>query len=263
MLLTTPAFYLELEGSRGAPQPLLARAAYTLAALMLAATTAASCVAARRRQRDAPAWHALRGHGIEALLGLGLALAAALPPSRDSTFALALRLAVALATLMRLVWRLRHRVERGGTMYLILTAGAVLVLCGFGYWWLEPTTPTFGQGLWLAFVTAATVGYGDVVPTTDASRIFSVFVVLLGLGVLTLTTAAIASAWVESEERRLQRAATRDLHAQIAALRVEIAQLRAAITAAADDRLKAPGDATACAADRRRSASPPARSAGP
>ncbi|HNJ84677.1 MAG TPA: ion channel, partial [Piscinibacter sp.] len=41
-------------------------------------------------------------------------------------------------------------------------AGIVLVGCGVVYWWIEPHTPTLSDGLWLAFVTASTLGYGDL-----------------------------------------------------------------------------------------------------
>jgi voltage-gated potassium channel len=107
-----------------------------------------------------------------------------------------------------------------------------------GFWWLEPTTPTLADGLWLAFTTAATVGYGDLVPTTPASKIFSVFVVLLGLGVLTLVTAAIATSWVETEERIIEREILHDmrrematLHNELGLVREELARLRASLPA--------------------------------
>ena len=105
-------------------------------------------------------------------------------------------------------------------------ACALLVVCGVVYWWIEPRTPTFVDGLWLAFVTASTIGYGDVVPTTHASRIFSVFVVLLGFAVLSLVTAAIAALFVESQERRIEREILHDLHRQLQGLRDELAALR-------------------------------------
>ena len=47
-------------------------------------------------------------------------------------------------------------------------------------------------------MTASTLGYGDLIPSTHASRVFSVFVVLLGFGVLSFVTAAIAATFVES-----------------------------------------------------------------
>ena len=87
----------------------------------------------------------------------------------------------------------------------LAVAGLLLIGCGVVYWRIEPTTPRLMDGLWLAFVTASTVGYGDLIPSTPASRLFSVLVVLLGFGVLSLVTAAIAAVFVESQERRIER----------------------------------------------------------
>ncbi|MBI3369063.1 MAG: ion transporter [Burkholderiales bacterium] len=125
-----------------------------------------------------------------------------------------------------MVWAMQRLITRGGLAYLLLIAVAVLGACGVGFWWLEPRTPTLADGLWLAFTTAATVGFGDVVPSTAASKIFSVFVVLLGYGVLSLVTAAIATHWVETGERRIEHEILRDMHRQMDALRGEIAALR-------------------------------------
>jgi voltage-gated potassium channel len=73
------------------------------------------------------------------------------------------------------------------------------------------------------------VGYGDLVPTTPASRIFAVFVVLLGYGVLSLVTAALAARWVETEERRIEREILHDMRREMAAVRAELATLREAL----------------------------------
>ncbi|MBK9359857.1 MAG: two pore domain potassium channel family protein [Rubrivivax sp.] len=131
-----------------------------------------------------------------------------------------------------MLWSMQGLITRGGVTYLLLLSVGVLGLCGAGFWWLEPRTPTFADGLWLAFTTAATVGYGDVVPTTPASKIFAVFVVLLGFGVLTMVTAAIAATWIESEEREIEREILRDMRHQIDRLQVEIVALRAESRAA-------------------------------
>ena len=108
----------------------------------------------------------------------------------------------------------------------LAVASVLIVLCGAVYWQIEPTTPTFADGVWLAFVTASTVGYGDFIPSTPASRAFSVFVVLLGFGVLSLVTAAIAATFVESQERRIEREILHDLHRQLKAVRDDVAALR-------------------------------------
>lgn len=219
LLATIPAFYAEmLEGDQ-----IWANLIYGAAGLAIAAALAHT------------GWHTSRprAHAAENVLDLllipGLLAAALVPASADSAFGLAARLAVALLTLVRVAWALHHWVTRGGVVYLMAVAFGVLLLCGAGFWWLEPRTPTLADGLWLAFTTAATVGYGDIVPSTPASRIFSVFVVLLGYGVLTLATAALATAWIETQERRIEREILHDLHRQVAGLRKELAELRVAL----------------------------------
>jgi len=221
---TIPAFYDELlEASPSIAAPL----AYLLAALV---TLAARLHTARRSPR--PLAHLL-GNPIDGLLVVGLLTAALLPSSQASGAALGWRLAVAMLVLLRILWALQRLISRGSLAYLLMLAVAVLGLCGAGFWWLEPTVHSLGDGLWLAFTTAATVGYGDLVPTTSASRIFAVFVVLLGFGVLSMVTAAVAAAWVETEERRIEREILHDLRSQIGNLRVEITALRAEVRSAA------------------------------
>ncbi len=217
LLATIPAFYGELSS---AALPPWAPALYALAALiLLAALGLAQRWPAHRRPPPGLRW-------LDLLLVLGLLVAAVLPSSSLSQPALAWRLALAFLTLAAMVWRLQHLVTRGGVVYLMVVALGVLLLCGVGFWWLEPRATTLADGLWLAFTTAATVGYGDIVPSTPASRIFSVFVVLLGLGVLTLATAAIATSWIETEERRIEREILHDLHRRLGMLHDEIAALR-------------------------------------
>ena len=50
------------------------------------------------------------------------------------------------------------------------------------YTWLEGWSPV--DALYFSVVTLATVGYGDLHPTTDAAKLFTVVYILLGLGVL-------------------------------------------------------------------------------
>jgi len=55
---------------------------------------------------------------------------------------------------------------------------------------------TVGQGLWWAVQTVTTVGYGDHVPTNAAGRLVAAVVMLVGIGFLTVITAAITSSFV-------------------------------------------------------------------
>jgi voltage-gated potassium channel len=119
-------------------------------------------------------------------------------------------------------WQERKRlITRRGLIYSLLLCLLILGLGGVGFWIVEPKALTLSDGLWLAFTTAATVGYGDIVPSTHASRAFAVLVVLLGLAVLSLVTASVAAMFVETEERQIER----DLMREIGALRTEVRSL--------------------------------------
>ena len=117
-------------------------------------------------------------------------------------------------------------------------SGSSLALLGLGpgFWWLEPRAETLGDGLWLAFTTAATVGYGDIVPTTPASKIFAV-----------LRRAASASACLRSH--RVDRR--------------DVGRVRGAPHRTRDPARPAPPVARAARRDRRAArVSPPATGAG-
>ena len=57
--------------------------------------------------------------------------------------------------------------------------------------------PSLGSGLWWAAQTVTTVGYGHHVPTTFKGQFIAVLVMLLGIGFMTVVTAAITSSFIE------------------------------------------------------------------
>ena len=79
----------------------------------------------------------------------------------------------------------------------------------------EKTYPTIGDGLWWAIQTVTTVGYGDLVPTSTTGRLVAALVMVVGIGFLTVITAAITSAFVESARRHLQGTETDTLSAKL------------------------------------------------
>ena len=124
-------------------------------------------------------------------------------------------------------------IARRGVIYSLILCGVILLMGGAGFWLLDPGVHTFADGLWLAFTTAATVGYGDVVPSTHASRMFAVVVVLLGLAVLSLATASLAAIFVEKEvEQGEELQIEHELMREIRHLREEVQSLRREIQGA-------------------------------
>ena len=62
----------------------------------------------------------------------------------------------------------------------------------------EKDFPSFGLAVWWAIVTLATVGYGDVVPTTVAGRVVGSAVIILGVTFLAFLTATVTWYFVAS-----------------------------------------------------------------
>ena len=58
----------------------------------------------------------------------------------------------------------------------------------------EANIDNFWDGLWWAFTTITTVGYGDKYPVSGEGRILAVFLMILGISLLGVLTATIA-AW--------------------------------------------------------------------
>lgn len=135
-----------------------------------------------------------------------------------------LRVTMVLLFLVRILGSLRNLFSPTAMPYVLGLGVVTLGIAGAGFFWLEPTVESYGEGLWLAFTSGATVGYGDFVPTTPASRLFAALMVLVGYAILSMVTASIAAFFVGEDEKHLRR----EIHHDIKALREEVAQLRAA-----------------------------------
>ena len=79
-------------------------------------------------------------------------------------------------------------------------AGAVLLVGTLAYHWLEGWS--YLDALYFCVITLATVGYGDLAPTTDVSKLFTVVYLASGLSLL-------AAYFNEAMKRRERRAAKR------------------------------------------------------
>ncbi len=62
------------------------------------------------------------------------------------------------------------------TTFVVLGLGAVV------YHWLEGWS--WIDSIYFSVITLTTIGYGDFSPTTDAGKIFTMFYILIGLGII-------------------------------------------------------------------------------
>ena len=106
----------------------------------------------------------------------------------------------------RLDARVKHVVaNRRIFPFLIFVTVGVGLLAGFVATLVdEKDFPTFGDGAWWAIVTLATVGYGDIVPTTPVGRLVGSALIIFGVTFLSFLTAIVTSLFVSADQERAQ-----------------------------------------------------------
>jgi len=88
---------------------------------------------------------------------------------------------------------------------------------------------SLGAGLWWSLQTVTTVGYGDVVPTSTGGRVIGSIVILSGIGFVTVITAAVTAALVESARTRARGAPPRDLSEQLEEISARLSAIEASV----------------------------------
>ena len=82
------------------------------------------------------------------------------------------------------------------------------------------------QAVWWAFVTMATVGYGDYVPVTAEGRSVAVFIILTGVGFFGVLSSFLASTFITNRRKRDQD--------DLDSLKSELAAIRSLLEARPD-----------------------------
>ena len=61
------------------------------------------------------------------------------------------------------------------------------------------------DSLWWAIITLTTVGYGDVYPITVGGKVFTFFILMIGLGIVAIPTGIISSALTKSIDKKEEK----------------------------------------------------------
>ena len=86
----------------------------------------------------------------------------------------------------------------------LLIALAFTLMSGLLIAGIDPTIENVWQGIWWAWVTVATVGYGDIVPQSTAGKVFGAVVILFGVGFFSLLTASFSAYFISRGEVEIE-----------------------------------------------------------
>ncbi len=107
-----------------------------------------------------------------------------------------------ILTLQRLIKSLAEAFKDEETKALLGLTLALLASGTFFYTTVEKFSIL--DAFYFSFMTLTTVGYGDLAPSTAIGKLFSVFYVMLGLGIISLFVARIAKGYIDYSTRQTQ-----------------------------------------------------------
>ena len=102
---------------------------------------------------------------------------------------------------------LAMKIAREDLLLALAATLIMLLVASFGIYQFEnPVQPekfsSVFESLWWALATLTTVGYGDIYPITLGGRIFTGFILMIGLGIVALPAGIIASSLTEARKQQ-------------------------------------------------------------
>lgn len=111
-----------------------------------------------------------------------------------------LRLVILLTLLAHLGGRVRTMLSRNELGATVIASLIVIIMAGVMMSALDPGIGSPADGIWWAWVTITTVGYGDIVPETSIGKTVASVIMLLGLGLFAMLTASFATFFLRRKE---------------------------------------------------------------
>ena len=88
--------------------------------------------------------------------------------------------------------------------YTLLLSFLIVFISGALVSGFDPAIESISDGVWWAWVTITTVGYGDIVPESGLGKFFGSLLILLGIGLFAMLTANISAFLIGRDEDKEQ-----------------------------------------------------------
>lgn len=123
-----------------------------------------------------------------------------------------LRVLLILPLLLNTSITVRKVLARNHLGTTLLVALAFTLMSGLLIAGIDPAIEDIWQGIWWAWVTVATVGYGDTVPLSAAGKVFGAVVILFGVGFFSLLTASFSAYFVSRGEVEIEEEEAEEIY---------------------------------------------------
>lgn len=101
------------------------------------------------------------------------------------------------AFILRFAKKLKKFFKTNGLIYVMIFTTIIILISSFCISALENIP--FKDSIWWSFVTATTVGYGDISPATTSGRIIAIILMIIGIGTIGLLTGTIATYFIDTD----------------------------------------------------------------
>ncbi|WP_291650002.1 potassium channel family protein [Clostridium sp.] len=99
--------------------------------------------------------------------------------------------------------KIREAVRLNKFNYMLVLTTIIIVLGAVLISLLE--NMSFADAIWWSFVTFTTVGYGDVLLTTNLGRVVAIFLMVFGIGFIGITTSTIAAYIINNDGKKKRK----------------------------------------------------------
>ncbi len=116
------------------------------------------------------------------------------------------------------------------TLEIVMTTLIVVMAAGtLAYHNLEKWS--YVDSFYFTGITMTTIGYGDLYPTTDAAKIFTVFFAFIGVGVVLFALSLLATTYFERREKAMGESLQKKLIESVKKSRKDLKRRKRAIIA--------------------------------